>query len=84
MPGTPVLHAVSATEAGSATAAMTLLAVAGPWLVTVRVQVPVPLTWRLAGQDSPAVRSALTEAVVTMTVNGPAVVMPAVLTAVTE
>src|SRR5580704_16107985 len=80
----PVLHEVSAREAGKATAAITFCAAAGPLLVKVSVHVPVAPTARVAGQDSPAARSAFVEAGVTVTVNGPAVAVPAPLVAVTE
>ena len=52
-------------------------------LATVRVQVPVPPTVMAAGQDNSAEMSASVEALVTVTVNGPAVAVPAMLVAVT-
>ena len=53
-----MLHAISVSEAGRTTLATKRLAVAGPLLLTVSVQVPVPPGARLAGQDSFAAMSA--------------------------
>ena len=79
------VHDTSDSAAGSRTPATTMLAVPGPALATVSVQVPVPLTVISAGQDSAAEMSALAAmmAVVTVTVNGPAVDVPAGSVAVT-
>jgi len=77
------VHDTSDSAAGSSTPAATLVAAAGPVLATVRVQVPVPPTVMAAGQDNSAEMSASVEALVTVTVNGPAVAVPAMLVAVT-
>ena len=53
-----MLHAISVSEAGRTTLATKRLAVAGPLLLTVSVQMPVPLGSRLPGQDSFAAISA--------------------------
>ena len=79
----PEVHDTSDSAGGSRTPATTLLAVAGPALATVSVQVPVPPTVIPAGQDNTAEMSALEEALATVTVNGPAVAVPATLVAVT-
>ena len=80
----PEVHDTSDSAYGSRTPATTLLAVPGPALATVSVQVPVPPTVMLAGQDNTAEMSASEDALVTVTVNGPAVAAPTVLVAVTE
>jgi hypothetical protein len=73
----------SDSAAGSRMPAASWLAMAGPALATVRVQVPVPPTVMLAGQDNTAEMSALEEALATVALNGPAVTVPATLAAVT-
>jgi hypothetical protein len=55
----PVLHVVLVSEASRATWATTAPAVAGPLLLTVSVQMPVPSRARVRGQDSFAAMSAL-------------------------
>src|SRR5262245_60672952 len=55
------VHDTSDSVNGSSTSATTLLAVPGPALATVSVQVPVAPAVRLAGQDKAAEMSALVD-----------------------
>ena len=64
----PAVQDTTASRGGSRTAAVILLAVAGPGLAAVRVQVPTVLAVRVAGQVRVAERSAWAAARVTVTV----------------
>ena len=79
---------VRATRNGSATLAVTNLAVAGPPLCTVNVHVAVAGSGTTLGHERPAEMSASREGVAvgwfTGTVKGPAVAVPAPFAASTE
>jgi len=82
----PLLVETGDNPDGSAIAADTDLAVAGPALCTVRVQLAETLTVTLVGHASVADRSALLDegdAATMVTVNGPAVAFPTLLEAIT-